>query len=59
MPSSINWTCRKIARSQGKSAGVGSGLAEGEVALATSREDRPLPAEMNWSGDGGALRRVQ
>ncbi|MBI1856826.1 hypothetical protein HY003_00620 [Candidatus Saccharibacteria bacterium] len=34
-------------------------MAEGEVAVATSREDRPLPAEMNWSGDGGALRQVQ
>ncbi|MBI1857314.1 hypothetical protein HY003_03630 [Candidatus Saccharibacteria bacterium] len=48
---------RKIARSQAKSARVGSGLTEGEVAIATSREDRPLPAEMNWSGDGGALRK--
>ncbi|MBI1857078.1 hypothetical protein HY003_01535 [Candidatus Saccharibacteria bacterium] len=48
---------RKIARSQAKSARVGSGLAEGGVAIATSREDRPLPAEMNWSGDGGVLRK--
>ncbi|MBI1856709.1 hypothetical protein HY003_03285 [Candidatus Saccharibacteria bacterium] len=34
-------------------------MAEGEVAIATSTEDRPLPAKMNWSGDGGALRQVQ
>ncbi|MBI1857371.1 ATP-dependent helicase [Candidatus Saccharibacteria bacterium] len=48
---------RKIARSQGKSARADSSLTEGEVAIATSREYRPLPAEMNWSGDGGALRK--
>ena len=46
----------KIARSQGKSARAESGLTEGEVALATSREGRPLSAEVSWSGDGGALR---
>ncbi len=45
----------KIARSQGKSARDESGLTEREVALATSREDRPLSAEISWSGDGGAL----
>ncbi len=48
---------RKIARSQGKLARDGSGLAEGEVPVGTSREDRPLPAEVIWPGDGGALRR--
>ncbi len=48
---------RKIARSQDKSARVESGLAEGEVALATSSEDRPLSAEISWSGDWGALRK--
>ncbi len=53
----ITLDLRKIARSQAKSARVGSGLAEGEVAIATSREDRPLPAKMNWSGNGGALRK--
>ncbi|MBI1856731.1 hypothetical protein HY003_03405 [Candidatus Saccharibacteria bacterium] len=46
---------RKIARSQGKSARADSGLTEGEVALATSKEGRPLPLEISWSGDGGAL----
>ena len=45
----------KIAGSQDKSARVESGLTEGEVALATSRQDRPLSAEISWSGDGGAL----
>ncbi|MBI1856827.1 hypothetical protein HY003_00615 [Candidatus Saccharibacteria bacterium] len=39
---------RKIVRSQAKSARVGSGLA-------TSREDRPLPAEISWSRDGGSF----
>ncbi len=29
----VYWTCRKIARSQAKSARAGSSLAEGEVAL--------------------------
>ena len=42
----------KIARSQSKSARAESGLTEGEVALATSREDRPLSAEVSWSGMG-------
>ncbi|MBI1857020.1 GDP-mannose 4,6-dehydratase [Candidatus Saccharibacteria bacterium] len=54
---SILLDLRKIARSQGKSARVESGLTEGEVALATSKEDRPLPLEISWSGDGGALRK--
>ncbi|MBI1856917.1 hypothetical protein HY003_02015 [Candidatus Saccharibacteria bacterium] len=31
-------------------------MTEGEVALATSREDRPLSAEISWSGDGGVFR---
>ncbi|MBI1857184.1 hypothetical protein HY003_00070 [Candidatus Saccharibacteria bacterium] len=53
MPNKLD--LRKIARSQAKSARVGSGLAEGEVA--TSKEDRPLSAEISWSGDGGALRK--
>ncbi len=54
---SILLDLRKIARSQGKSARVESGLTEGEVALATSKEGRPLSAEISWSGDGGALRK--
>ena len=48
---------RKIARSQSKSARVGSGFSEGEVPIGTSREEKPLPAEIIWSGDGGALRK--
>ncbi|MBI1856800.1 hypothetical protein HY003_00770 [Candidatus Saccharibacteria bacterium] len=32
-------------------------MTEGEVALATSREDRPLPLGISWSGDGGVLRK--
>ncbi|MBI1856894.1 hypothetical protein HY003_01895 [Candidatus Saccharibacteria bacterium] len=51
----VYWTCRKIARSQAKSARAGSSLTEGEVAIATSREDRPLSVDTSWSGDGGAL----
>ncbi len=47
---------RKIARSQSKPARAESGLSEGEVALESSRKDRPLPPEISWSGDGGALR---
>ncbi|MBI1857388.1 DNA polymerase III subunit gamma/tau [Candidatus Saccharibacteria bacterium] len=43
---------RKIARSQAKSARADSGLTEGEVAaLVTSKEGRPLPLEISWSGD--------
>ncbi|MBI1856824.1 hypothetical protein HY003_00645 [Candidatus Saccharibacteria bacterium] len=42
----------KIARSQGKSARVYSGLTEGEVALAASKEGRPLSAEVSWSENG-------
>ncbi len=48
---------REIARFQGESARVGSGLAEGEVLASTSREDKLLPAEIIRSGDGGALRK--
>ncbi|MBI1856913.1 glycosyltransferase [Candidatus Saccharibacteria bacterium] len=48
---------RKIARSQGKSVRVGSGFTEGEVAISTLKEGRPLPAEISWSGDGGVLRK--
>ncbi len=63
---------RKIARSQGKLARGGSGLAEGhstlrpeplrsgskrEVPIGTSREDKVLPAKIIWPGDGGALRK--
>ncbi|MBI1857249.1 signal peptidase I [Candidatus Saccharibacteria bacterium] len=60
---------RKIARSQAKSARVGSGLTEGEVALATSREEKPFVfdsevspqaqtrrvADRIQAGDGGVL----
>ncbi|MBI1856712.1 hypothetical protein HYS01_00360 [Candidatus Saccharibacteria bacterium] len=64
---------RKIARSQAKSARVGSGLAEGEVAVATLREEKPFVfdsevspqaqtrrvADRIRSGDRGVLRQVQ
>ncbi|MBI1856812.1 hypothetical protein HY003_00710 [Candidatus Saccharibacteria bacterium] len=48
---------RKIVRSQSELFRAKTVLSEGEVALATSKEGRPLPAEMNWSWDGGALRK--
>ncbi len=48
---------RKSARSQGKSARAGSGLTDREVAIATSKEGKVLPAEVSWSGDGGGSRK--
>ena len=42
---------REIARSQGKSSRAESGLTEGEVALATSKEGKWFPAVVSWSGD--------
>ena len=47
----------EIARSQGKSARARSGLTEGEVPVGTSKEDKPLPAEIIWPGDRGAARK--
>ena len=48
---------REIALSQGKSARTGSVLSEGDIPEGTSIEDKVVPAEIIWSGDGGALRK--
>ena len=46
---------RRIPRSKGKLTRAGSDLTEEEVALATSREDKLLLAEIIWLWDAGAL----
>ncbi len=59
MTPDINWTCRKIVRSQSELSRAKTVLSEGEVAVATLREEKPFVADRIRSGDGGVLRQVQ
>ncbi|MBI1856837.1 hypothetical protein HY003_00560 [Candidatus Saccharibacteria bacterium] len=67
------WTCRKIVRSQSELSRAKTVLSEGEVALATSKEEKLFVfdsevspqaqtrrvADRIRSGDGGVLQQIQ